>query len=180
MAPDDWDKQEIPINDIKTNKQDDGIFSLENTKRAREFIQGSEGFKDVAYQDTAGVWTIGYGHTGQVNGKPITQGMKISKEEAEELYKKDFEKHIAPLKDIKTPLTRNQQIALASLIYNVGPGVMSTKYDLRKKLDAGDIKGVANEFDRYIYNKQKNRQKRSFTRFGKSKEKGKRIILKTG
>lgn len=77
--------------------------------------------------------------------------MKITKEKAEELYQKDFEKHAAPLKDIKTPLTRNQKIALASLIYNLGPGILENKKDLRKKLDAGDINGAADEFDKYIH-----------------------------
>ena len=44
----------------------DTHFSPDTIKRAREFIQGSEGFSDIAYQDKAGVWTIGYGHTGYI------------------------------------------------------------------------------------------------------------------
>ena len=144
----------------KENKNsNNGYFSSDSIKTAREFIQGNEGFSDTAYQDKAGVWTIGYGHTGYVNGKHIAQGMKITKEKAEELYKKDFENHTAPLKDIKTPLTKNQQIALASFIYNFGVGAFN-KSELRKKLEMGDIKGAANEFDKCIYVKNKNTGKK--------------------
>lgn len=32
-------------------------------------LKGSEGLRLKAYQDEKGVWTIGYGHTGNVNGK---------------------------------------------------------------------------------------------------------------
>ena len=151
----------ISYDEIEINNKniDNTYFSSDSIKRAREFIQGSEGFSDKAYQDKAGVWTIGYGHTGYVNGKPISQGMKITKDKAEELYKKDFENHIAPLKDIKTPLTKNQQIALSSFIYNFGVGAFN-KSELRKKIEAGDIKGAANEFDKWVYVKNKNTGKK--------------------
>ena len=150
----------ISYKEVKiSNNLNNGYFSSDSIKKAREFIQGNEGFSDKAYQDKAGVWTIGYGHTGYVNGKPISQGMKITKDKAEELYKKDFENHIAPLKDIKTPLTKNQQIALSSFIYNFGVGAFN-KSELRKKIEVGDIKGAANEFDKWVYVKNKNTGKK--------------------
>ena len=153
-------KGNISYDEVKiSNNLNNGYFSSDTIKKAREFIQGNEGFSDKAYQDKAGVWTIGYGHTGYVNGKPISQGMKITKDKAEELYKKDFENHIAPLKDIKTPLTKNQQIALSSFIYNFGVGAFN-KSELRKKIEAGDIKGAADEFDKWIYVKNKNTGKK--------------------
>lgn len=129
-------------------------LSNDTIKKAREFIQGNEGYRGTAYQDKAGIWTIGYGHTGYIDGKPITQGMKITKEKAEELYKKDFESHVVPLKDIKTPLSKNQKIALASFIYNFGVGAFNNS-ELKKKIEAGDIKSAANEFDKWIYIKNK-------------------------
>ena len=36
----------------------------------------------VAYQDAVGVWTIGYGHT-----KDVKEGMTISKEQADKIYR---------------------------------------------------------------------------------------------
>ena len=142
------DKNIVQLQNVKSNsdKNNNGIFSAEEIKQAREFIAESEGFRDVAYQDSKGVWTIGYGHTGKVDGKPITKGMKISKEKAEELYSEDFKNHIKPLEKIQTKLTKNQKIALASLIYNVGASGFETS-DMYKKIQAGDIKGAANELD---------------------------------
>lgn len=142
------DKNIVQLQNVKSNsdKNNNGIFSAEEIKQAREFIAESEGFRDVAYQDSKGVWTIGYGHTGMVDGKPITKGMKISKEKAEELYSEDFINHIKPLEKIQTKLTKNQKIALASLIYNVGASGF-LKSNMYKKIQAGDIEGAANELD---------------------------------
>ena len=49
------------------------IFSEKEIVKAREFIQGQEGLRLRGYEDAAGVMTIGYGHTGDVDGKPITK-----------------------------------------------------------------------------------------------------------
>ena len=94
--------------------------------------------------------TIGYGHTGLVDGKPIKLGMKITEEKAEELYRKDFETHTASLKDIQVPLTNNQKLALASFLFNLGPNILKGS-DMLKKLNKGDYEGAANEFDKYIH-----------------------------
>ena len=149
------------MNDTKNIKSDfDNINFSENAlKKARKFITKKEGFEENAYQDTGGIWTIGYGHT-----KNVKQGDKITKEEAEKLYKEDFEKHIKPLKKVKIPLSDNQKVALASFIYNVGPTAFENS-TLLKKLNKGDIKGASEEFDKWIYdngvisNGLKNRRK---------------------
>ncbi len=146
---------EIPtVNNQAKKTKKNGEFSIESANRAGEFIQGAEGCEEFAYQDDAGVWTIGYGHTGYVDGKPITKGMRISKEKAEELYKKDFERHVAVLNEIETPLSENQKIALSSFIYNFGVGAFR-RSDLYKKLQIGDYKGAADEFDKWINIKDK-------------------------
>ena len=129
----------------------ENLFSEVEIVRARDFIQGSEGYSEHAYKPTPNdVWTIGYGHTGTVDGKPITKGMVITKEKANELFKQDFEAHCAPIKKVKVCLTSNQKIALASLIYNIGAGGFE-KSTLLKKLNNGDYKGAADEFDKWIY-----------------------------
>ena len=131
------------------------VFSDDEISKARKFIHGREDLRLQGYDDGGGVMTIGYGHTGKVDGKPITKNMQITKEKAEELYRKDFEIHTLPLKKVKVPLTSNQKIALSSFIYNIG-GTKFIKSDLYKKLNAGDYKGAADEFDIWInaYNPQ--------------------------
>ena len=130
-------------------------FSDKELKRARKFIQGIEKFREDAYYPTPNdKLTIGYGHTGLVDGKPIKVGMKITEEKAEELYRKDFETHTASLKDVEVPLTNNQKLALASFLFNLGPNILKGS-DLLKKLNKGDYEGAANEFDKYIHQKNK-------------------------
>ena len=138
---------EIEIEATKNMKSDfDNIDFSENAlKKARKFIADSEGYRETAYQDTRGVWTIGYGHT-----KNVKQGDKITKEDAEKFFKEDLEEHIIPLKKVKVPLNDNQKAALASFIYNVGPTAFA-KSTLLKKLNNGDIKGASDEFDKWIY-----------------------------
>ncbi len=131
-------------------------FSDEEIIKARKFIQGEEQFRSQAYKPTTNdVWTIGYGHTGKVDGKPITKGMKITIEKAEELYRKDFEAHIRPLKEIPVELTSNQKIALASFSFNLGPETLR-KSQIISKIREHDFLGAANEFDKYV--KQKNKK----------------------
>ncbi len=72
-----------------------------------------------------------------------------------ELKKQDFKEHSSYLKYVKVPLNENEKIALTSLIYNIGPNAF-IKSTLLKKLNAGDKKGAADEFDRWIYKNQKN------------------------
>ena len=47
-----------------------------------------EGLRLEAYQDAAGVWTIGYGHT----GRDVKRGDRISEYWATDLLKRDVEK----------------------------------------------------------------------------------------
>ena len=141
---------------VKWDSSYNAQFSDSELQRARRFIQGIEIFEPNAYKPTPNdVWTIGYGHTGLVDGKPITPGMKITKEKAEELYRKDFESHTFPLKNVQVPLTNNQKIALASFIFNLGPGILNKDSEILKKLNSGDYSGAANEFDKYIYQTNK-------------------------
>ena len=141
---------------IELIKSNNYHFSDDEIKKARIFIQGEEKFMEEAYLPTPNdVWTIGYGHTGKVDGKEITSGMKITKEKAGELYRKDFEIHIKPLKEIQVPLTSNQKIALASFSFNLGPNGLRNS-SIFKNLQMGDYKAAAECFDKYVG--QRNRQ----------------------
>lgn len=75
-----------------------------------------------AYKCPAGVWTIGYGHTGVVDGVLVADGMKITQEKAEELLAKDmavFEKVVNKY-DSKYHWNQNEFDALVSFAFNVG------------------------------------------------------------
>ncbi|EFE7260132.1 TPA: lysozyme [Enterobacter roggenkampii] len=112
-------------------------------------IKQFEGCKLTAYQDSVGVWTIGYGWTQPVDGKPIHAGMVIKQETAERLLKTglvSYESDVSRL--VKVGLTQGQFDALVSFTYNLGARSLSTSTLLRK-LNAGDYAGAADEFLRW-------------------------------
>lgn len=114
---------------------------MKTSANGRKLIQQFEGCREKAYQDCVGVWTIGYGHTGNVKA-----GQVISKEEADRLLSQDLVKFESGVeKNVKVALTQNQFDALVSFCYNLGVGSLQ-KSTLLKKLNAGDYKGAAEEF----------------------------------
>ena len=120
-------------------------------------IKSFEGLRLKSYRCPAGVWTIGYGHT--ITAKP---GMTITEVEADALLCRDlqhFEKCVS--KHIAVPLEQHQFDALVSFCYNVGCGALM-KSTLRRKLNAGDYEGAADELLRW--NKAGGKELRGLTR----------------
>lgn len=60
----------------------------ENMKKLRDMLQRHEGLRLVPYQDTRGIWTMGWGHNVQAHGEPIPS--IISFHDAEWLFEQDF------------------------------------------------------------------------------------------
>jgi GH24 family phage-related lysozyme (muramidase) len=109
-----------------------------------ELLKGFEGCRLKAYQDTAGVWTIGWGNT-YIGGKPVLKGQELPNVAAADSLLlqslKSRELQVNTL--VKVPLTQNQFDALVSFQYNTGALSVST---LLKKLNARDYGGAADEF----------------------------------
>lgn len=98
-------------------------------KNGLELIKCFEGCKLVAYKCPAGVWTIGYGHTGLVDGKKIISGMCITDVKAEQLLKQDCQKFANYVDDrnlVPMPLNIYQRDALISFAFNCGQGNLKT------------------------------------------------------
>ncbi|WP_145525878.1 lysozyme [Yersinia rohdei] len=109
-------------------------------------LKVEEGERLTGYKDSRGIPTVGVGHTGVVDGKPVAVGMVITKDKSSELLRSDLawvEKAIAT--NVKVPLTQNQYDALCSLIFNIGPTAFANSTVL-KRLNAGDYKGAADAF----------------------------------
>lgn len=95
-------------------------------------IRKFEGLRRTAYRDAVGVWTIGYGHTSRAGPPRVVRGMKLSRQEAENLLAKDVEKFARKIRPmIKMPLNSNQFSALVSFAYNVGPSAFARSSVLR-------------------------------------------------
>lgn len=122
---------------------------MQTSDKGIALIKQFEGCKLTAYQDSVGVWTIGYGWTQPVDGKQIRAGMAIKQETAERLLKTglvSYESDVSRL--VKVGLTQGQFDALVSFTYNLGARSLSTSTLLRK-LNAGDYAGAADEFLRW-------------------------------
>lgn len=104
-----------------------------------------------AYVCPAGVLTIGWGHTGMVDGKKIELGMTITKAKAQELFEQDVATVEKPLANepFANRLSQGQWDALVSFIYNVGWGNYK-KSTLRKRINE-DINhaDIPNQFRRW-------------------------------
>ena len=108
-----------------------------------ELIKRNEGCVLHAYQDSVGVWTIGYGHT----GPEVVEGQTITQEEAEQLLRQDlgrFQDAVASA-IAGGATTANQYGAMVSLCYNIGPGNFHTSTVLRDH-KAGNYPGAADAF----------------------------------
>lgn len=119
---------------------------MQTSDKGIALIKEFEGCKLTAYQDSVGVWTIGYGWTQPVDGKPIRAGMTIKQETAERLLKTglvSYEHDVSRL--VKVRLKQGEFDALVSFTYNLGARSLSTSTLLRK-LNAGDYAGAADEF----------------------------------
>ncbi|MBW4189329.1 lysozyme [Enterobacter kobei] len=122
---------------------------MQTSDKGIALIKQFEGCKLTAYQDSVGVWTIGYGWTQPVDGKPIRAGMTIKQETAERLLKTglvSYESDVSRL--VKVGLTQGKFDALVSFTYNLGARSLSTSTLLRK-LNAGDYAGASDEFLRW-------------------------------
>lgn len=101
-------------------------------KTYMKLISEYEGLKTEAYYDETGkVWTIGKGTTTYPDGTPVKQGDKITTEQAEK-YADDFvQKKILPKLQDSIPtwaeMNENQQAAIVSFAYNVGPNFYGRK-----------------------------------------------------
>ncbi|MBY4725720.1 MULTISPECIES: lysozyme [Burkholderia] len=129
------------------------------SKTGLQLTEQFEGCRLTAYQDSVGVWTIGYGHT----GPDVYRGLTITQERAEQLLLQDVAKAAAAVNRLVTldragdadtdglpDLTQDEFDALVDFTFNLGAGRLANS-TLLKKLNAGDIEGAAAEFPKWVY-----------------------------
>ncbi len=106
-----------------------------------------EGLHLEAYRDCAGIWTIGYGHTGPT----LSEGQAISEPEAEVLLRADLAGAVACVnRAVKAAIAQNQFDALVDFCFNAGRGnfLQST---LLRKVNREDFEGAAAQFGLWVH-----------------------------
>lgn len=120
--------------------------NLKISQRGLALIKQFEGCKLKAYQDSAGVWTIGYGHT-----KGVKKGDEIAQAQADEYLKQDAASAGDDvLRLVKVALNQNQFDALASFTFNLGAKNLISS-TLLTRLNEGNYRAAADQFGRWVF-----------------------------
>ena len=117
-------------------------------REAVELIARAEGLRLDAYQDVAGVWTIGRGHTGQ----DVHAGLRWSLDHADEVFLQDVTATAQAVSKLLEGCTQTPQAAgaMVSLAYNIGTAAFARSTVLRAHR-AGDTAAAARAFQ--LWNK---------------------------
>jgi len=116
------------------------------SKQGKDLLKEREGLKLHAYKDGGGVWTIGYGHTGNVKSDD-----RITERQASDLLSKDVVwaedavwSNYAPVNS----LYQHEFDALVSFVYNVGEPRFK-RSTLLRELNRGALLAVPQEMMRW-------------------------------
>ncbi len=119
-------------------------------KDALDLICQFEGYRGTAYQDSVGIWTIGFGTTSYPDGRRVRQGDSCTILEAREWllhHMSDKAAKIAKAIDqIGVKLNDNEFGALVSLCYNIGVGCLGEERSLGHALRSKDRQAIATAF----------------------------------
>ena len=125
------------------------------SQKGINFIKSHEALRLKAYQDSKGVWTIGWGHT-----KGVKPGDVITREQAEQFIRDDLAWVERTLNaDLvigrdKPLVTQNEFDALCSLVFNIGSNAYLDS-TVRRKIKQGDKMAAARAFKMWVYSEHK-------------------------
>lgn len=116
--------------------------------RAVDFVARFEGLKLDAYLCPAGVWTIGFGHT----GPEVHEGLRITPAKARQWLASDLMVAASKIEALigrprVNELSEGQWIALLSFVFNLG---FNEKWQIVKHLKAGNFDGVPAQLVRFV------------------------------
>lgn len=106
-------------------------------------VKEFEGCKLTAYQDIAGRWTIGYGHT----GLDVTPGLVWTHGQADTQLAYDLADHYSQLVQISPAVAQRpagQQAALTDFVYNLGVGTYE-RSTLRGAVEIGSLPSIVTQ-----------------------------------
>ncbi len=115
---------------------------MQMTREGLALIKRFEGYRGKAYRDPVGVWTIGYGHTSMAGPPSVSEGLEVSRVEADAILRRDvgqFARDVAAC--LRVALSPAQFSALVSFAYNVGIGNFRGSSVL-KAVNGGDFAAV--------------------------------------
>ena len=109
----------------------------------RALIMEFESLQLTAYKCPAGVTTIGYGHTGDVE-----MGNVITRHQAEVILEHDLCRFEAAVERLCPKANSNQFSSMVSLTFNIGVAAFE-RSTLRRVFNQGNVRVAAQEFMRW-------------------------------
>lgn len=110
---------------------------MKTSEHGIQFIASFEGFRAKAYQDSGGVLTVGYGHT----GTDVHIGLVITHDRALALLAKDVmsaERDVsAAIGKLRWKFSQHAFDALVSFVFNCGAGTLDPSRSLGRALRRG-------------------------------------------
>jgi lysozyme len=129
---------------VKAMRRNVNFYSYDN--QGLGLTEGFEGCRLVAYKDVAGVWTIGYGHT----GADVVEGLVITQAQAVSLLVSDVAAAVACVNHaVVVPITQDEFDALVDFTFNAGRGAF-LQSTLLRDLNAGDLQSAAAQFGLWV------------------------------
>lgn len=111
-----------------------------------DYLKAAEGCKLTAYQDSVGVWTIGYGHTAGVK-----RGDRITQYQAEQFLREDLARFEAAAGKVRNVATQGRFDAVVDFMYNLGIGQFNSS-TLKKYIEsAKPVWQIQEQFLRWVY-----------------------------
>jgi lysozyme len=116
------------------------------------FIAGFEGFRSHPYRDAVGVWTVGYGETRGIGPgtRPWTREYALGRLKVRVNH--DYlEPVLRVARSVGLDLASHEADALASLVYNLGPGILDPGHTMGDAVRSNSRARIANAF--LVYDK---------------------------
>ena len=119
---------------------------MRTTDKLLRKLMELEGLSLEAYRDAAGVVTIGYGHT-----KDVEMGDKISPWWAKELLMNDIREVEEQVRALGVARTEAQLDALVSFAFNLGIGRLKNSTLLRFIREQRNMREIKREWNRWVF-----------------------------
>jgi lysozyme len=117
---------------------------MEYSKQGLALTERFEGCRLEAYQDSGGIWTIGFGHT-----KGVSEGMITTVEEATAWLEEDIAWAASEVNRIvSVTLTQGEFDALVDFTFNCGRAALDHS-TLLELVNQGNMEAAAEQFERW-------------------------------
>ena len=114
------------------------------SKNGLHLTEQFESCRLVAYQDSKGIWTIGWGHT-----FGVYEGLTCTRDQADAWLLEDIQSAAGTVNRMVTvSLTQDEFDALTDFVFNAGSGNFSGSTMLRL-LNQGNYAGASEQFEKW-------------------------------